>query len=62
MRVGLELFPVAARIGRGHSLRLTLAPPDTGWFEPLTESPATSSVAAGAEGSTLSLPLRRWTQ
>jgi putative CocE/NonD family hydrolase len=61
MHVELTLLPVAARIGKGHKVRLSLAGADAGTFPMLTETPATWSVAyGGRSGSTLSLPLRRW--
>jgi putative CocE/NonD family hydrolase len=62
MHVELTLLPVAARIRKGHRLRISLAGADAGNFSTLTETPATWSVAyGGRNGSTLSLPLRRWT-
>jgi putative CocE/NonD family hydrolase len=62
MHVELTLLPVAARIRKGHRLRLSLAGADADNFSMLTETPATWSVAyGGRNGSTLSVPLRRWT-
>ena len=61
MHVELTLLPVAARIRKGHHLRLSLAGADAGNFPMLTETPATWSVAyGGRNGSTLSVPMRRW--
>jgi putative CocE/NonD family hydrolase len=62
MHVEIALLPIAARIRKGHRLRISLAGADAGNFAMLTETPATWSVAyGGRNGSTLSLPLRRWT-
>lgn len=63
MHVELTLLPVAARIRKGHKVRLSLAGADAGTFPMLTETPATWSVASGGRsGSTLSLPMRRWSR
>jgi predicted acyl esterase len=61
MHVELSLLPVAARVRRGHHLRLSLAGADQGTFPMLTAVPATWSVAyGGRNGSTLRVPLKRW--
>jgi putative CocE/NonD family hydrolase len=61
MHVELPLLPTAARIQKGHRLRLTLAGADAGNFPLLTEAPATWSVGyGGAGGSTLRVPMKVW--
>ncbi|MDB5530720.1 MAG: hypothetical protein JWR51_3823 [Devosia sp.] len=61
MRIELPLLPVAARIAEGHHLRLSLAGADAGWFEMLTDVPATWTLAYGGEnGSSLIVPMRAW--
>jgi hypothetical protein len=63
MHVELSLLPVAARVRRGHHLRLSLSGADQGTFPMLTEVPATWSVAyGGRNGSTLRVPLKRWSR
>lgn len=62
MRVELPLANVAARVARGHHLRLSLAGADAGTFAPLTDVPATRRVVVGGEaGPTLRVPTRPWT-
>jgi len=59
MQVELPLLPVAARIQKGHHLRLSLAGADKDSFPALTETPATWSIAyCGTQGSTLRIPVR----
>lgn len=63
MQIELTLLPVAAKIEKGHHMRLSLAGADAGTFPMLTDSPATWSVAYGSStGSSLSLPLRPWSR
>ncbi len=61
MRLEIPLANVAARIARGHHVRLSLAGADAGTFATLSDVPATWDVTVGgADGSTLHLPLRPW--
>jgi predicted acyl esterase len=61
MYVELPLLPTAARIQRGHRLRLSLAGADAGNFAMLTETPATWSVSyGGTGGSTLKVTMKAW--
>lgn len=60
MQIEIPLQPIAARIEKGHHLRVSLAGADEGTFPALTETPANWSIAYGAGGSTLTLPLRAW--
>jgi putative CocE/NonD family hydrolase len=61
MQIEVPLFAVAARIERGHHLRLALAGADDGTFPMLTDTPATWSIVHGAtSGSTLRVPMRPW--
>jgi len=61
MQIEIPFLPVAARIAKGHQLRLSLAGADHGTFPMLTEVPATWSIGyGGAHGTTLTLPLRPW--
>jgi hypothetical protein len=63
MRIELSLLPVAARIAAGHHLRLSLAGADAGWFDTLTDTPATWTVYYGSpHGSSLIVPMRPWTE
>jgi uncharacterized protein len=62
MEVELPLLPVAARLRRGHVLRLSLAGADRGTFPMLTDEPASWSVAHGRGGSQLAVPLKAWSQ
>lgn len=60
MQLEIPMANVAARIARGHRLRLSLAGVDAGTFATLTDAPATWSVTVGGPGaSTLHVPLRR---
>ncbi len=59
--VEFELLPVAALIRKGHHLRLALTGADAGWFDGLTDTPATWTIAyGGAHGSRFSVPMRPW--
>jgi putative CocE/NonD family hydrolase len=61
MHVEVSLANVAARIARGHHLRLSLAGADAGTFATLSEVPATWEVSVGgSDGSTLRIPTRPW--
>lgn len=61
MHVEIPFLPVAARIERGHHLRLSLAGTDHDNFAMLTETPATWEIAyGGSRGSTLRVPVRAW--
>ena len=60
MEIEFELLPVAALIRKNHHLRLALTGADAGWFEALTDAPATWTVAFGDDGSYLSVPTRPW--
>lgn len=61
MEVEIPFLPVAARIQKGHHLRLSLAGADDGTFPMLSPAPATWAVAYGGHhGSTLKLPLKPW--
>jgi putative CocE/NonD family hydrolase len=61
MQIELPLLPVAARIAKGHHLRLTLVGADEGTFAPLSDVPANWSVAyGGKDGSRLTVPLKPW--
>lgn len=63
MRFEVPFLPTAARIRRGHRLRVSLAGADAGTFAPLTATPATWTVAyGGREGSTLTIPVRPWSE
>jgi putative CocE/NonD family hydrolase len=62
MKIEFELLPVAALIRKGHHLRLALTGADAGWFEGLTDTPATWTVAYGVDGSQFSVPMRPWTE
>jgi uncharacterized protein len=62
MRFELPLLPTAALVKKGHRLRVSLAGADAGTFAPLTEAPASWVLAyGGAQGSTLTIPVRPWT-
>lgn len=57
MHVEIPFANVAARIARGHHLRLSLAGADAGTFPTLTDAPATWTVTVGGpDGSTLHVP------
>lgn len=59
MRLEIPLANIAARVGRGHHLRLSLAGADAGTFSTATDTPATWSVAVGGpDGSTLQVPMQ----
>jgi len=61
MQVEIPMQPTAALIQKGHHLRLSLAGADAGTFSTLTgDKTATWSVAFGAGGSSLRLPLKAW--
>jgi putative CocE/NonD family hydrolase len=61
MQIEIPLLPVAARIEKGHHLRLSLAGADDGTFPPVTDAPGTWSIAyGGAGGSTLTVPVKAW--
>jgi uncharacterized protein len=61
MQIEIPFLPVAARIRAGHRLRLALAGADAGTFPMLSDAPSTWSIAyGGTQGSSLSLPLKRW--
>jgi len=63
MQIEIPLLPVAARIQKGHHIRLSLSGADAGTFPMLSEAPATWSVAYGGErGSTLRLPVKPWSK
>ncbi|HET6146516.1 MAG TPA: CocE/NonD family hydrolase [Polyangia bacterium] len=63
MRIEIPLQPTAALIRRGHRIRLSLAGADAGTFPALTEGPETWIIGTGgAEGSTLSVPVRAWSR
>jgi hypothetical protein len=59
MRLEIPFANIAARITRGHHLRLSLAGADAGTFSTLTDAPATWSVSVGGpDGSTLQVPMQ----
>ncbi|HUI59235.1 MAG TPA: CocE/NonD family hydrolase [Steroidobacteraceae bacterium] len=59
----LALLPVAALIGPGHSVRVSIAGADAGNFQLYSNGgPDTYTVAVGGDKSTLELPLRPWTE
>lgn len=61
MRVEVPLLPVAARIQKGHHLRLSIAGADDGTFAMLSDAAGNWSIAyGGARGSTLTVPLKAW--
>jgi putative CocE/NonD family hydrolase len=60
MQVEIALLPVAARIEKGHHLRVSLTGADEGTFPALSDEPANWSIAYGKGGSTISVPLRPW--
>lgn len=61
MQVEIAMFPVAARIQKGHHLRLAIAGADTDTFPMLSEAPGNWLIAYGGEnGSTLTVPLKAW--
>jgi putative CocE/NonD family hydrolase len=61
MKVELPLLATAALVRRGHHLRLSLAGADAGTFAPPAGPPATWVVDhGGADGSTVTVPLRAW--
>ncbi len=61
MHVEITMLPVAARIAKGHALRVSLSGADAGTFPLLSDTPATWKIAFGGQGgSTLALPLRPW--
>jgi len=61
MRVELSLLPTAARIERGHRIRLSLAGADAGTFPmPTAVAPRWTVATGGRDGSTLTIPLRAW--
>ena len=61
MQVEIPLLPLAARIQKGHHLRVSLAGADKDNFPMLSEVPATWQIAyGGSQGSTLRIPVRPW--
>jgi uncharacterized protein len=61
MDLELPFLPVAAKIAKGHRIRLAIAGADAGTFQPLRDASGTWSIAyGGAKGSWLSLPLKSW--
>ena len=63
MRIEIPMQPTAALIRRGHHIRLSLAGADAGTFPALTDAPETWVIGTGgAQGSTLSLPVRAWSR
>ncbi|HET6333509.1 MAG TPA: CocE/NonD family hydrolase [Polyangiales bacterium] len=61
MQVEVPFLPVAARIQKGHHLRLSLAGADANTFPMVSEAPGTWSIAyGGSNGSTLTVPLKPW--
>jgi len=61
MRVELSLLPTAARIERGHRVRLSLAGADAGTFPmPTPVAPRWTVATGGRDGSTLTIPVRTW--
>jgi uncharacterized protein len=61
MAIEIPLLPLAARIAKGHHLRLSLAGADSDSFMPITEQPANWRITWGGEnGSTLRVPVRDW--
>ncbi len=62
MQVEIALLPVAARLRKGHHLRLALSGADEGTFPLLTDGPAQWSVGYGRHGSRLSVPLKPWSR
>jgi len=61
MRVELSLLPTAARIERGHRVRLSLAGADAGTFPmPTPVAPRWTVSTGGRDGSTLTIPVRAW--
>ena len=63
MQVEIALQPVAAKIARGHRVRLSLTGADADSFQPLSDVPANWSIlTGGAQGSKLTLPMRDWSE
>ena len=63
MQVEIALQPVAAKIARGHRVRLSLTGADADSFQPLSDVPANWSIlTGGAQGSKLALPRRDWSE
>jgi putative CocE/NonD family hydrolase len=60
LRVEIPLSATAARIRRGHHLRLSLAGADAGTFAPLVDAPVTWTVGYGPDASSLRIPTRPW--
>lgn len=62
MQVEIPMLPVAAKIQKGHYLRLSLAGADADTFPMISEAPGNWSIAyGGAHGSKLTVPLKAWT-
>jgi putative CocE/NonD family hydrolase len=63
MRIEIPMQPTAALIRRGHRIRLSLAGADAGTFARLTDAPETWVIGTGgAQGSTLTVPVRAWSR
>jgi putative CocE/NonD family hydrolase len=63
MHVEIPLLPVAAKIAKGHHVRLSIAGADAESFNLLTELPTHwTIVAGGPEGSSVTLPMRAWSE
>lgn len=63
MHVEIPLLPVAAKIAKGHHVRLSIAGSDADSFPMLTDVPSNWAImTGGAEGSSLTLPMRAWSE